>query len=192
MSISDQIAQRIKLERKLRGFSLDKLAQRSGVSRAMISKIERQASTPTAVLLARLAEALGMTMTALMSERNTVAHGITRLKQQNQWIDPETGYSRRIVSAAQNEGDAEIVAIELPANAQISFAANHAVQIEAKLVLMEGQLQVATENEQWQLYAGDCVRFSVHVAHSIHNLRPYPARYIVVMRHTQLALQSNP
>jgi transcriptional regulator with XRE-family HTH domain len=192
MSISDQIAQRIKLERKLREFSLDELAQRSGVSRAMISKIERHASTPTAVLLARLAEALGMTMTALMSEKNTVAHGITRLNQQNQWIDPETGYSRRIVSAAQNEGDAEIVAIELPANAQISFAANHAVRIEAKLVLMEGQMQVTTENEQWQLHAGDCIRFSVHLAHTIHNLKPYPARYIVVMRHTQLALQSNP
>ena len=124
MNISHQIAKRIKQERKSRGLSLDELAQRSGVSRAMISKIERHASTPTAVLLARLAEALGMTMTGLMSERNFLAHGITQLHQQNQWTDPDTGYTRRIISAAQCEGDAEIVAIELPANSQISFPGN--------------------------------------------------------------------
>jgi transcriptional regulator with XRE-family HTH domain len=188
MNISHHIAKRIKHERKLRGLSLDELAQRSRVSRAMISKIERHASTPTAVLLARLAEALGLTMTALMSERSSVTNGITQLHQQNQWTDPETGYTRRIISAAQYEGDAEIVAIELPASVQISFAANHAVQIEAKLILMEGQLQIATETEQWQLHAGDCVQFAVHLAHSVRNLKASPARYIVVMRHTQLAL----
>ena len=53
---------------------------------------------------------------------------------------------------------------------------------------MEGQLQVATENALWQLDPGDCVQFAVHFAHSVRNLKASPARYIVVMRHTQLAL----
>lgn len=189
MDISDQIAQRIKHERKLRKLSLDDLAVRSGVSRAMISKIERKVSTPTAVLLARLADALGMTMSGLMSEKNVVEHGCIALKKQAVWTDPETGYSRRVVSPALYEGDAEIVAVELPAHAHLSFPANLAVQIEAKLILMEGELQVTTDEDEWKVKAGDSLQFGVHHAHKVRNLKPTLAKYIVVMRHTQLAIE---
>ncbi|HKX43788.1 MAG TPA: helix-turn-helix transcriptional regulator, partial [Burkholderiaceae bacterium] len=66
MDLSAHIARRLKEERRQRGWSLDELAARSGVSRAMISKIERKVSTPTAVLLARLGDAMGVSLSSLM------------------------------------------------------------------------------------------------------------------------------
>ena len=60
------IARRIRLERDSRGWSLADLAERSGVSKATISKIERAEVSPTAVVLVRLASAFDLTLAGLM------------------------------------------------------------------------------------------------------------------------------
>ena len=143
MDVAEHIASRLKHERTQRGWSLDDLAGRSQVSRAMISKIERRASTPTAVLLARLADALGVTLSSLMFEQRTPDAGVTRLGEQAQWQDPASGYTRRMVSAAVHEGDAEIVAVELPAGARVRFAAGSTLQIDGQVLLLQGSLQVS-------------------------------------------------
>ena len=54
----DAFGERLRSERQGRGWSMDRLAEASGVSRAMISKIERGQSSPTAVLLGKLSAAL--------------------------------------------------------------------------------------------------------------------------------------
>ncbi len=65
--LDGQIASRIRVERDARNWSLDDLAQRSGVSRAMISKVERRESSPTAVLLGKLSAAFGLTLSQLLA-----------------------------------------------------------------------------------------------------------------------------
>ena len=65
MSLTDssaQLAQRLKAEREARNWSLAELAERSGVSKAMISKIERDEVSPTAALLGRLSGAFGLSL----------------------------------------------------------------------------------------------------------------------------------
>ena len=64
--LSQRLAQRIRLERDGRGWSLAELADRSGVSKATISKIERAEVSPTAVVLVRLASAFDLTLAGLM------------------------------------------------------------------------------------------------------------------------------
>ena len=61
-----QIARRLRLERDARGWSLADLAERSGVSKATISKIEREEVSPTAVILVRLAGAFDLTLAGLL------------------------------------------------------------------------------------------------------------------------------
>ena len=61
-----QIARRLKLERDARGWSLAELAERSGVAKATISKIEREEMSPTAVTLVRLAGAFDLTLARLL------------------------------------------------------------------------------------------------------------------------------
>ena len=182
MDISEQIAHRLKEERKRRAWSLDELAGRARVSRAMISKIERQVSTPTAVLLARLADALGLTLSSLMFEKRTNAHAVTRLGEQVEWRDPASGYTRRLVSPAVHEGDAEIIAVELPAGARVSFGAAGTLQIEAQVLLLEGRLQMSIGAETLCLDPGDCARVAIHLEHALHNPGAGAARYLVVVR----------
>src|SRR6516165_4406091 len=66
-SIDARIGARIRIERENRGWSLTDLAQRSGVSRAMINKVERGEASPTASLLGRLAGAIGLTLSMLLA-----------------------------------------------------------------------------------------------------------------------------
>ncbi|MBB4845806.1 transcriptional regulator with XRE-family HTH domain [Paucibacter oligotrophus] len=180
--MAEQIAQRLKAERKQRGWSLDELAERSRVSRAMISKIERQVSTPTAVLLARLANAMGISLSALMFEAGPTQQTVSRLAEQREWTDPATGYTRRLVSPALRQGDAEIVAVNLPPGARISFPASGALCIDGQLLLQQGQLQLSAGGEQLPLKPGDCARLALHLAHEIYNPGAEVARYLVVIR----------
>ena len=188
MNIGEHIALRLKQERKLRGWSLDGLAERSNVSRAMISKIERQASTPTAVLLARLADAMGLTLSALMYKKQQSGHAVTKLSEQVQWTDPASGYIRRLVSPAAQEGDTEIIAVDFPAGARVRFAAASNVHIDGQVLLLEGFLQLSVNDEILSLYPGDCARIAIHLEHELHNPGTQNARYLAVTR--QFAMHS--
>ena len=189
MDIGEQIAHRLKEERKRRAWSLDELAGRAQVSRAMISKIERQVSTPTAVLLARLADAMGLTLSSLMFEKRTHAQAVTRLGEQVEWTDPASGYTRRLVSPAVHDGDAEIVAVEFPAGARVRFAAVSTLQIEAQVLLLQGCLQLSIAAQTLSLSPGDCARVAIHLEHELHNPGADAARYLVVIRRFGLALK---
>ena len=61
------IARRLKAERDKRQWTLDQLAQHTGVSKAMLSKLERGVASPTAVLLGRISGALGLTLSSLLA-----------------------------------------------------------------------------------------------------------------------------
>jgi transcriptional regulator with XRE-family HTH domain len=176
------IAQRLRQERQQRGWTLDDLAARSQVSRAMISKIERGQSNPTAALLDRLAAALGLGLSALMSEPRAGRTQVRRQAEQPVWTDPDSGYTRRLVSPPGQTGDAEIVAIELPVGATVRFAPQPGPLPDDQLLLLEGQLRLQL-GEQWlDLRPGDCARIATPDGHAFVNLGKVPARYLVVAR----------
>src|SRR3954469_11644675 len=95
---TEPLAARIALEREARGWSLADLAERSGVSKAMISRIERGEASPTAALLGRLSGAFGLTLSTLLARAEDRGERLLRAKDQPVWRDPETGYIRRRVS----------------------------------------------------------------------------------------------
>src|SRR3954466_2251787 len=92
--LSTRLAQRIRLERDMRGWSLADLAERSGVSKATISKIEREEVSPTAVILVRLAGAFDLTLAGLLLRAEGEGKRLSRAAEQPVWRDPETGYVR--------------------------------------------------------------------------------------------------
>src|SRR5258705_13409711 len=95
------LARRIRREREARGWSLAGLAERAGVSKAMLSKIERAEASPTAATLARIATAYGLTMAALF-EQTPERSRLLRAKDQPIWRDPKTSYLRRQVFLSQS------------------------------------------------------------------------------------------
>src|SRR5271167_2912437 len=100
--LNQRIAERVRELRAAQVLSLDALAARSGVSRSMISLIERGESSPTAVVLEKIATGLGVTLASLFDAPAAAAQvpsgPVLRREDQPQWQDPASGYLRRNVS----------------------------------------------------------------------------------------------
>jgi transcriptional regulator with XRE-family HTH domain len=141
-SIDTRIGARIRIERDNRGWSLTDLAQRSGVSRAMINKVERGEASPTASLLGRLAGAFGLTLSMLLARTETDHIGrLVRANEQPRWIDPETGYIRRqIAPAPGSDIPLDVVQIELPAGASVTFPARNYASVRQLIWVSDGCL----------------------------------------------------
>ena len=94
-AIDQRLAARLATLRQQTGWSLDQLAERSGISRATLSRIERGETSPTAALLGRLCTAYGRTMSRLLAEVEADPPALLRRPDQTLWVDPETGFRRR-------------------------------------------------------------------------------------------------
>lgn len=153
--------------RSLRGTAtLDTMAARAGVSRAMLSRIERGESSPTAQLLHRVATGLGTSLAALFTD---ASQPLTRRAGQPLWRDPGTGYTRRAVAPNLTE-------VTLPAGATVAFD-NRSLAGGQQVWVLAGRLQLDTH----LLRAGDCLtmRFGRHTR--FHNPGRRPTRYLVIL-----------
>ena len=138
------IARRIRLERDARGWSQAELADKSGVAKASISKIERGEMSPSAGILARLAAAFDLTLAGLLLKAETEKGRLHRVADQPVWRDPATGYVRRQIFSRPDH-PLEMVRVELPPGRSVSFPTwsyahtRHVVWVQSgKLTLVEG------------------------------------------------------
>ena len=154
------LAARLLTERESRGWTLADLAARSGVSRAMISRIERREASPTAALLGRLSAAFGLTMSQFFARMEDRSGGqVARAGQQPVWRDPETGFQRHSLSPP-GQAPLELVWGELPPGAEIAYpAASYAFIEDQQLVVIGGELAIHQGGTVHSLGAGDCLRF---------------------------------
>src|SRR5437879_11989716 len=97
--LNQRIAERVRELRAAHGLSLDALAAKSGVSRSMISLVERGESSPTAVVLEKLAAGLGVMLASLFDPPVAAAQApsgpVARRDDQALWRDPARGLPRR-------------------------------------------------------------------------------------------------
>lgn len=176
------IGARIRQLRVAQSLTLDELSTASGVSRAMISRIERGEASPTASLLGRLCAALGLSLSAFFAEEERAVSPLSRRSDQKVWRDPETGYLRRSVSPPGAASPIDLVEVVLPAGARVSFpphAASHGMT--QHVWLFEGELEMTTKDDVHRLEPGDCLFMPVGEGHVFHNPAGRPARYCVVL-----------
>jgi transcriptional regulator with XRE-family HTH domain len=157
-NIGQRLAQRIKLERDSRGWSLAELAERAGVSKATISKIERAEVSPTAVVLVRLASAFDLTLAGLMLRAESERGRLSRDADQPVWRDPETGYVRKQVFSRPDH-PVELVRVELSARQQVTLPAASYAHIRQLVWVQAGSLVITEGGERHELAAGDCLGF---------------------------------
>lgn len=155
-SINQRIAARIRIERESRGWSLTELAERAGVSRAMIHKIERGESSPTATLLGRLSGAFAISMSMLIARAEMQEGKLLRFADQPVWHDPQSHYLRRHVSP-RSDLPIDLVQIELPAGSDIPMPAASYVQARQLLWLQQGELVFVEGDTRHEMKAGDCL-----------------------------------
>jgi transcriptional regulator with XRE-family HTH domain len=177
---SAKLARRVRLERDARGWSLAELAERSGVSKATISKIERGEVSPTAVILVRLASAFDLTLAGLLLRAEGEAGRLQRAADQPRWRDPDTGYVRRQV---YNRPDhpLEIVSVDLPAGAAVDFPASAYARIRQAVWVTAGRLVIDEGGERHELGAGDCLGFGPPGPVTIANPGPDACAYVVCL-----------
>ena len=181
-SINDRIAARVRQLRAARGSTLEALADSSGVSRSMISLIERGESSPTAVVLEKLATGLGVTLAALFEAPAAPADPVSRRGDQLQWRDPQSGYVRRNISPSGFPSPIQIVEVVFPPGARIAYETGaRAPTTHQQIWLLQGSIEVTVGDERFDLHAGDCLAHVLDRKVSFHNPGAKPARYAVVL-----------
>jgi transcriptional regulator with XRE-family HTH domain len=178
--LSQRLAQRIRLERDGRGWSLADLAERSGVSRATISKIERAEVSPTAVVLVRLASAFDLTLAGLMLRAESQGERVSRAAEQPVWRDPETGYLRRQVFS-RPDNPVEIIRVEMPAKQRVTLPASSYTHIRQALWVLSGSLVITEAGTRHVLAAGDCLGFGPPAETTFANETASPCTYVVAL-----------
>jgi transcriptional regulator with XRE-family HTH domain len=162
--MDNRIAQRLRTLREERGWGLEELAARSGVSRASLSRLENAEVSPTASVLGKLCAAFGLTLSRLMF---MVEDGFAaRLRREDQpvWKDAESGFIRRSVSPPAQGLAGEVIECSLPASADIAYEQPPRPGLEHHLVMIEGELEITTDGHTHQLEPGDCLRYQLHGA----------------------------
>jgi transcriptional regulator with XRE-family HTH domain len=172
------IARRIRLERDARGWSLADLAERAGVAKATISKIERAEMSPTAVTLLRLAGAFDLTLAGLLLRAEGEGERLSRAADQPIWRDPESGYLRRQIFSRPDH-PLELVAVEMPPGQSVVLPASSYVRIRQLVMVQAGELTLVEDGVRHVLASGDCLGFGAPCDVTFANETAFPCRYLV-------------
>lgn len=180
-ALNHRIARRVRDLRAARGLSLDALAEQCGVSRSMISLIERGESSPTAVILERLATGLQVPLASLFDAPEPSPSPVARAAEQPQWRDPHSGYVRRNVSPA-GDSPIRIVEVAFPARAQVAYETGaREPAVHQQIWVLDGTIEVTLGHETHRLHAGDCLAHRLDRPVSYRNPTRENARYAVVI-----------
>lgn len=186
-------AKKLQLGAKLRSLRFDnqwtiqQLATKSAVSRAMISKIERGESSPTTVVLGKLAEALGASISLLIGGRKARSARLLRPHDQPVYRDPKSGFERRSLSPVSRRNGVDVVLVALPAGGSAGPFPSHRGGVEEHLYVIRGRLIATLGGKRFKLEAGDALFFPGAVAHRFDNPGEVQTDYLLVIDNTARA-----
>ena len=181
--INQRIAQRLRQLRGARNLSLEALATKSDVSRSMISLIERGQTSATAVVLDKLALALGVPLARLFDldgEATPKRSPVARRDEQPQWQDPDSGYQRRNVSPSWVMQPMRIVEVRFPPKARVAFESSDSRTCQ-QIWLLEGAMDITHGTQRHRLREGDCLAMQLDLPAVFHNPTGKTARYAVII-----------
>jgi transcriptional regulator with XRE-family HTH domain len=181
--INLRIARRVRELRAARAETLDSLAARSGVSKSMISLIERGEASPTAVVLEKLAAGLGVAMAALFaSDRSMQRQPLSRRAHQAIWKDPESGYLRRNLSPTDWPTPLQLVEVHFPAGARVAYeSSQRRPALEQQVWVLQGQIELTLGEQPYALKAGDCLAIRLDRPLVFSNPSTQAARYLLAI-----------
>ena len=182
-AVERRIAERLLELRSERGWSLDALAEQTGISRASLSRIERGELSPTANMLGQLCSAYGWTLSRLIAEAERPPLSVVRPADQAVWKDPESGYVRRAISPPGAGLRGEMVEVRIPPGGTVEFGDSPIPGLEHHLWMLEGILHLTVAGKVFRLGAGDCLRYVLNGPTRFECPGKHAARYVVAMVH---------
>jgi transcriptional regulator with XRE-family HTH domain len=181
-SINTRIASRVRGLRTELGLTLDALAAKCEVSRSMLSLVERGESSPTAVVLDKIATGLGVPLASLFDDASAPANPLARRADHTPWRDPQSGYVRRNISPANFPSPIHIVEVMLPAGASVAYETSARDEsIHQQIWVQAGSIDFTLGNVTYHLTEDDCLAMQLNAPTTFRNPSDQPARYIVVI-----------
>lgn len=167
--------------RKQQAYSLDTLAKKSGVSRAMLGQIETGKSVPTITLVWKIADALGVSVPALIAVPSATSSVILARENARLMTTSNGAFALRVIAAPDFDFAAEVF--------ELRIAPGHRERIEpypagtrANLIITEGALEISElGGSAARLRAGDAILFQADVAQEISNSGPGDAKGYLVL-----------
>ena len=168
-SINEDLGRRVKKLRGDRGWSLEELASASGVSRSMLSEIERQRANPTLSVTYRIARAFGLSLQDLIESADSASTIQTiRANDRAQIFRSDKQCQIRTLSPLNLEKDVEFYELRLPASGTLRSQA-HIDGTREFLTVEEGSVDLQSGNSTETLTKGDSATYRADVAHAIVN-----------------------
>lgn len=171
--------------RQTRALSLDELSRMAGVSKSMLSQIERSQANPTVAVVWRLANALGVSMATLLEAAPAPqAPAITLVPAQAtpSLRNPDGACELRILGPVDLAGQFEWYELRLQAAGALESRA-HEPGTQEHLSAMTGSIEITAGSAQQRLKAGETARYSADQAHCIRNVGKTPASALLVVIH---------
>jgi transcriptional regulator with XRE-family HTH domain len=167
-----------------RGLSLERLAQASGVSRAMLSQVELGRSTPTINVVWRIAHALEVPFSALIASRQAQGHTVLRQREAKVLSSHDGTFTSRALFPFDEPRRVEFYELRLTPGT-VERAVPHPPGTVENLVLTTGKLVVEVEGASQQLEPGDAIVFQADVPHAYLNVGAGEAVIYLVMTYAE-------
>lgn len=180
--LSREFGDRVRDLRKRANLTLEELSRQSGVSRAMLSKVERGEKSPTIGVAKRICRALNTSLSFLTGgEEDRRAVAIVRKDQRHVFRDQETGFERHLLSPPIAGSTVELLLHLLPAGTSTGVMPSYPSGTEKYVVVADGELDVAIGSGDHHLKPGDSLYFEADVEHSFENRSKAPCSYYLVI-----------
>ena len=180
--LNSRIAQRVRTLRGELGMTLDALAATCDVSRSMISLVERGESSPTAVVLEKIATGLGVPLASLFDDTSAPASPVSHRADRTPWRDPDSGYVRRNISPGNFPSPIQIVEVFLPGGARVAYETGaRDARIHQQIWVRQGNIEVTIGATTHRLVPDDCLAMQLNEPTAFRNPTRKSARYIVVL-----------
>ncbi|MCV6583941.1 MAG: XRE family transcriptional regulator [Marinibacterium sp.] len=166
-TILTQLPGKLKEARRAQGLSLDAVAKLSGVSRSMVSQIERGESSPTIATLLNLTRALQVDFAGLLDD-NAPEPRIEVLRSGQHPVIDKLGTACRILilSPPEEVGTHEVYQLEFRAGGRLD-SAPHQRGAREQLTVLDGQISVTAGTDTIALCPGDTARYAADQPHAI-------------------------
>jgi transcriptional regulator with XRE-family HTH domain len=181
-----RVGDRLAHLRQTKGLSLDELSRQAGVSKSMLSQIERAQANPTVAVVWRLANALGVDIGSLLGDQPRLAvpaisivhtHGTPSLRS------PDGLCDLHILGPIELAGNFEWYTLTIQAGGVLESGA-HEHGTREHLTVITGSLEVVTGGEQQRVKQGETARYAVDRTHSIRNPTKSTATALLVVMQT--------
>jgi transcriptional regulator with XRE-family HTH domain len=144
--------------------------------------IERGESSPTAVVLEKIATGLGVPLATLFDDSGAPPNPVSRRADRTSWRDPPSGYIRRNISPANFPSPIQIVEVALPAGARVAYETGaREVSIHQQIWVQEGSIEVTLGKVTYRLVPDDCLAMRLDQPTAFRNRTRKAARYVVVV-----------